>query len=88
MADQLIAIKIKYRENRGSGMIRLFWESISQPFAIIDSPRMYYNASGIHGLPSPKLPNLPALLFAVLRLQDGTLLEIFAPPDDDNHRLQ
>ena len=50
-ADQLVEIKIEYRENRGSGMIRLFWESISQPFAIMDTPRMYYNASHIRGSP-------------------------------------
>jgi len=55
-ASQLVAIKIEYRENRGSAMMRLFWHSISQPFAIIDRARLYYNASHIHGSPFEVTP--------------------------------
>ena len=55
-AGQLVPIKIEYRENRGSAMLHLFWQSISQPFAIIDQPRMYYNATHIHGSPFEVTP--------------------------------
>ncbi len=86
MADQLIAIKIEYRENHGSGMIRLFWESISQPFAIIDSPRMYYNASHIHGSPfgvKPQATKPSSPTFCSVEIAGWDSLRVISSPPED-----
>ena len=56
-ADQLVPIKIEYRENRGLAMIQLYWESISQPFAIIDQPRLFHSSTPIHGSPFEVIPS-------------------------------
>ncbi len=55
-ADQLVAIKIEYRENRGTALFRLYWKSISQPLSIIDQPRLFFNASHIPGSPFEVTP--------------------------------
>jgi len=55
-ANQLVPIKIEYRENRGLAMIQLYWESISQPFAIIDQPRLFHSSTPIHGSPFEVMP--------------------------------
>ena len=86
-ANQLVAIKIEYRENRGSAMIRLFWESISQPFAVIDRPRLYYNASHIHGSPfevTPQAiePSSPTLCSLAITGWDSLEVSWSAPEDD------
>ena len=86
-ADQLVEIKVEFRENRGQGMIKLFWESISQPFAIIDQPRMYYNASHIHGSPfrvSPQAikPSSPTLCSVEIAGWNSLRIS-WAPPGDD-----
>ena len=86
-ANQLVAVKIEYRENRGSAMIRLFWESVSQPFAIIDHSRVYYNATHIHGSPFDVTPTAieptsPTQCSLVITSWDSLEVSWSAPEDD------
>ena len=86
-ADELVAVKIEYRENRGSALIRLQWESISQPLAVIDQPRLFYNASHIHGSPfevTPRAikPSSPSLCNAEVAGWDSLQVS-WSSPDDD-----
>ena len=91
-ADQLVSIKIEYRENRGSAMIRLFWESISQPFAIIDRPRLFHNASHIHGSPFEVMPQAiepssPSICSIAIADWDAIQVNWSAPEDDGGNSV-
>eukprot|EP00804_Cyclotella_cryptica_P021433 CCRYP_005783-RA/>CCRYP_005783-RA protein AED:0.00 eAED:0.00 QI:831/1/1/1/1/1/3/2372/6166 len=87
VANQLVDIKIEYRENRGAAMIRLFWESPSQPFAIIDSHRLFYNASHVLGSPflvspQPLEPSSPVNCSLSIASWDSLRINWSAPEDD------
>lgn len=85
--DQLVAVKVEYRENRGSALIRLQWESISQPFAVIDQPRLFFNASHIHGSPfevSPLAIKPPSPRFCNVDIVAWDSLQVtWSAPIDD-----
>ncbi|KAL7537092.1 hypothetical protein ACHAXR_007581, partial [Thalassiosira sp. AJA248-18] len=91
-ANQLVAIKIEYRENRGSAMIRLFWESISQPFAVIDRPRLHHTANHIHGSPFEVIPQAieptsPTLCSLDITSWDSLEVSWSAPDDDGGNAV-
>ncbi|KAL9189871.1 hypothetical protein ACHAXT_009546 [Thalassiosira profunda] len=86
-ANQLTAIKIEFRENRGMAVMRLFWESLSQPFAIIDSSRLYSSVSHIRGSPyavSPQAIEPTSPTSCSLSIADWDALQVdWSSPNDD-----
>eukprot|EP00970_Alexandrium_tamarense_P002964 scaffold427_cov103-Alexandrium_tamarense.AAC.19 len=86
-ANQLVEIKVEYRENRGTAMIRLFWESYSQPFAVIDRHRLFSNASHISGSPfevKPQAIKPEEPIHCSLDIVDWNALQIdWSVPEDD-----
>ena len=54
--DKLVSLKLEYRENRGNALIKLFWESPSQPFEVIPSNRLSSHATDISESPFTVYP--------------------------------
>jgi len=91
-ADQLVLIKIEYRENRGLAMIQLYWESISQPFAIIDQPRLFHSSTPIYGspfevTPSAIVPTEPTNCSVDIAAWDQLEVSWSAPNDDGGSNI-
>lgn len=87
VAEKLIDIKIEFRENTGSALIRLLWESESQALSTIPSHRLFSSSEGLRGSPftistigfKPSPPN-------DLKLESADwnkMLVSWTPPDDD-----
>ena len=87
VANQLVSIKIEYQESHGNTTIQLLWNSISQPLTIIDSQKLYYNASHISGSPfvvSPLSVKPSAPTDCKLSVNAWDALNIsWANPEDD-----
>jgi hypothetical protein len=50
-ANQLVEIKLEYRENTGSAHVKLLWASTTQPLVVIPSNRLFSSSSPIKSSP-------------------------------------
>ena len=85
--DKLISIKLEYRENRGRAIIKLYWQSPSQPFEIIPPNRLFSNATDIAESPFTVLstgtkPNPPKSCYLSIFDWDKLLVSWDEPLDD------
>ena len=86
-SNQLVRIEIDHRKGATSPGIRLFWESSSQPLAIIDGARLYSHANHIQGSPfevTPRaiLPGSPTDCSLEV-ISWNSLRVSWSPPQDD-----
>ena len=86
-ANQLIDIKLEHRMNNESQMLRLIWQSTSQPSSVIDPYRLYWKSTHIDGSPfevSPEAvePSVPTR--SRLEIADWDSLQVYwSYPNDD-----
>jgi hypothetical protein len=87
VADQLVPIKIEYKESTGSAAFSLLWSSPSQPLELVPNFRLYPTVDEISGSPFVVSPTgrKPTLVRDVsLSIASWTqLICTFHAPDDD-----
>lgn len=87
VAEKLIDIKIEFRENTGSALIHLLWESSSQALTIILSNRLFFSCESLHGSPFPitsvAFKPSPPKDFSLEAVDWNRLLVSWMPPDED-----
>jgi len=55
-AGQLVDIKLEFRENTGSAMVKLLWESFTQPNMVVPTYRLFSSSDPISGSPFTVTP--------------------------------
>ena len=87
IANQLVSVRVEYRENAGAAAFSLAWSSYSQPYQIIPSYRLFPSVREISGSPfiispSGRKPSVVKSVSLSVAAFDQLLCQFSAPLED------